>query len=508
MAIGQIVNTQTYITRMETNRSSGILLHPTSLPGKYGIGSLGKEAFNFVDYLASAGQKLWQVLPMGHTGYGDSPYQCFSIFAGNPILIDLDLLKDDDLLKEEDLVRNINFPDDRVDYGLVINFKHDLFKIAYMRFKSRIELHEDYYHFVEENNHWLQDYAMFVAIKEKFNGQPWWEWPQELMFRHDDAIDSFSSSSEDIIGFYKFCQYYFFKQWHALKKYANSSGISVVGDIPLYVAYDSADVWGNYKVFQFDENRLPAKVAGVPPDYFSETGQLWGNPLFDWDYMKDNGFKWWIGRVEATLALYDIVRIDHFRGFEAYWAVPFGDETAINGEWVQAPGMELFEAIRKQLGEPSIIAEDLGVITPEVENLRDNFGFPGMKILQFAFHSDEGSGYLPHNYESNFIVYTGTHDNDTLKGWYDALEEPIKEKVLGYADSSEEQVIKKLTRLAWASVAKMAIIPLQDLLELGSEARMNIPGTASGNWQWRFTKDQLTGDKADWLKHISTLYNR
>jgi 4-alpha-glucanotransferase len=493
---------------METNRSSGILLHPTSLPGKYGIGSLGKEAFNFVDFLTGAGQKLWQVLPMGHTGYGDSPYQCFSIFAGNPILIDPDLMKDDGLLKTEDLALSINFPDQRVDYGLVINFKHNLLKTAYMRFLSKQELHEDYYRFIEKNNHWLHGYATFVAIKEKFDGQPWWEWPEEYMFRHDEVINTFSANSEEVIGFYKFCQYYFFKQWDALKQYANSKGISIIGDIPLYVARDSADVWGNHEIFQFDENRLPEMVAGVPPDYFSATGQLWGNPLYDWEYMKNNGFKWWIGRVEASLALYDIVRIDHFRGFEAYWAVPFGDETAINGKWIKAPGMELFEAIRNQLGELPIIAEDLGVITPEVEELRDSFEFPGMKILQFAFHSDEGSNYLPHNYEPNFIVYTGTHDNDTMKGWYETLEDQIKEKVLNYTDCREDQVIKKMIRLAWASVANLAIIPMQDLLELGSEGRMNIPGEAAGNWQWRFKNEQLDPASAEWLKNISKIYNR
>ncbi len=493
---------------METTRSSGILLHPTSLPGNYGIGSLGEEARNFISYLAKSGQKLWQVLPMGHTGYGDSPYQCFSIYAGNPILIDLDTLKDEGLLKSEDLAHSHNFPKDKVDYGLVINFKHDLLKIAFMRFKSKPELHDDFHQFIEKNSHWLNDYALFVALKENFKGQPWWDWPEEFMFRHDEAIETFITNSADVIDFYKFCQYYFYKQWFAIKQFANSKDISIVGDIPLYVAHDSADVWGNHKVFQFDENRQPQKVAGVPPDYFSETGQLWGNPLYDWDYMKNNGFKWWINRVKVTLELYDIVRIDHFRGFEAYWAVPFGDETAINGEWEKAPGQELFKAIRNELGELPIIAEDLGIITPEVEELRDGFGFPGMKILQFAFHSDEGSGYLPHNYERNFVVYTGTHDNDTLKGWYDTLEDPIKEKILDYTDCDDEHIIRKMIRLAWASVAKMAIIPMQDLLELGSEGRMNIPGIASGNWQWRFTKDQLTTEKAEWLNQISKLYNR
>ncbi len=417
-------------------------------------------------------------------------------------------MKDNGLLKPEDLTLNINFPDDRVDYGLVINFKRDLLKIAYKRFLLRQELLEDFYRFVEENKLWLHDYAMFVAIKEKFDGLPWWDWPQEYKLKYDETINAFSAKAEDIIGFYKFCQYYFLQQWNALKQYANSKGISIIGDIPLYVAHDSADVWSNHEVFQFDENRLPEKVAGVPPDYFSETGQLWGNPIYHWENMKNNGFKWWIERVKATLAIFDIVRIDHFRGFEAFWAVSYGEETAINGEWMNAPGKELFEAIRNELGELPIIAEDLGIITPEVEELRDNFEFPGMKILQFAFHSDKDSGYLPHNYESNFIVYTGTHDNDTLKGWFYNLEDHIKEKVLEHADCSDDQIIKKMIRLAWSSVAKMAIIPLQDLLELGSDGRMNIPGTSSGNWQWRFKYEQLKPSSAKWLNHITKLYNR
>ncbi len=493
---------------MEQNRSSGILLHPTSLPGKYGIGSLGNEAKLFIDYLALAGQKLWQVLPMGHTGYGDSPYQCFSIFAGNPILIDLDQIKVDGLLKADDLTTKIVFKDDVVDYGVVINFKGEMLKIAYNHFLDQHELPGSYHRFIQENDSWLHGYALFVALKEKFDGKPWWDWPEQFRSRDNEALKTFTAQSEKEIGFNKFCQYYFFKHWYSVKHHANSKGISIIGDIPLYVAHDSADVWGNPHLFQFDENLLPIKVAGVPPDYFSETGQLWGNPLYDWDVMKNNGFKWWIGRVKASLDLYDFVRIDHFRGFEAYWSVTYGEETAINGEWSQAPGMELFQIIRNQMGELPIIAEDLGIITHEVEELRDSFAFPGMKILQFAFDADEGNGYLPHNYKENFVTYTGTHDNDTLNGWYHSLESHIKNRVLDYADANDKNIIKKIIRLAWASVAKMAIIPLQDLLELGGEARMNTPGTAAGNWQWRFTKDQLTTEKAGWLAHISKLYNR
>jgi 4-alpha-glucanotransferase len=493
---------------MEYQRSSGILLHPTSLPGNYGIGSLGQHAFGFVNYLEKAGQKLWQVLPMGHTGYGDSPYQCFSIFAGNPILIDLDLLKEQGLLTDGDLKSPIPFPTDKVDYGAVINFKRKALKAAYDRFMQSEDDHQEYEQFKTENAHWLTDYALFIAIKESYGGNPWWDWKEDIKMHDEKAIKNFSADHQNEIGFHQFVQYLFNKQWQQVKQYANDKGISIIGDIPLYVAHDSADVWSNSKVFQFDDERNPLSVAGVPPDYFSATGQLWGNPLYDWDFMKKNGFKWWIERIKATTDLYDIVRIDHFRGFEAYWAVPFGDETAMNGKWVTAPGQALFETVKKELGTLPIIAEDLGIITPEVEELRDNFEFPGMKILQFAFHSDDGSGYLPHNYTRNFIVYTGTHDNDTLRGWFNTLEDWVKQRVLDYVDATEENVIDKMIRLAWSSTAKMAVIPLQDLMDLGSEGRMNTPGTPANNWQWRFRQEQLSDEKAEWLNHLTKIYNR
>lgn len=489
------------------DRSSGILLHPTSLPGKYGIGSLGIHAHNFIKYLAQAGQKLWQVLPMGHTGYGDSPYQCFSIFAGNPILIDLEALQANNLLTQKDLATDLVFPDDRVDYGMVINFKRDMLSKAHDKFLS-MDIPDDYKVFVEKNDYWLQDYALFIAIKEHFGGKPWWDWTDDFRLKDATVLSTFAKKNEKKINFHKFVQYWFYKQWKDVKVHANQKGISIVGDIPLYVAHDSADVWCNSEVFQFDEELTPQKVAGVPPDYFSRTGQLWGNPLYDWDYMQKDGFKWWIERIKSTIELYDIVRIDHFRGFEAYWAVPFTDDTAMNGTWETAPGQELFEAVQKELGKLPIIAEDLGVITPEVEALRDHFDFPGMKILQFAFHSDDGSDYLPHNYTRNFVVYTGTHDNDTLRGWFDALEPHIQIKVLDFVDANEKNIIYKMIRLAWSSVAKMAVIPLQDLMDIGSEGRMNIPGTPGGNWQWRFLEGQLTRQKAEWLHHITSIYNR
>jgi len=496
---------------MKFKRSSGILLHPTSLPGKFGIGSLGKNALYFLDFLSKANQTIWQVLPMGHTGYGDSPYQCFSIFAGNPILIDIETLIDEGLLTENSLKEtdHKNHHETRVDYGHVIELKKTLLKKAYLHFTNDKSINKDLYNqFLVKKNDWLTEYALFVELKEHFNGMPWWEWPEKFRYRDESAIQFFTNKFLYEIGFHKFCQYIFFKQWAAVKKYANDLKISIIGDMPLYVAHDSADVWSNHELFQFDKNRNPLKVAGVPPDYFSSTGQLWGNPLYDWNVMQKNGFRWWTNRIKASFEMYDFVRIDHFRGFEAYWSVPFGDKTAQHGKWVDAPGTELFKTIKERLGELPVIAEDLGIITPEVENLRDNFGLPGMKILQFAFHSDEADGYLPHNYTPNFIVYTGTHDNDTLAGWYKHLDHHIRKKLLEYLDADDKTVIRKMIRLAWSSVAEIAVIPLQDLLELGSESRMNTPGTPSGNWQWRFTRDQLTDEKAGWLAYITKMYNR
>ena len=493
---------------MQIKRSSGILLHPTSLPGNYGIGSLGARAYGFIDFLADARQKLWQVLPMGHTGYGDSPYQCFSTFAGNPLLIDLDLLAEKGLLGGDDLASPPHFEDNRVDYGKVITFKHQKLKTAYHRFLKKDEMPEDYLRFVENNKWWLKEYTLFMALKERYDGKPWWQWPSALMQHKREQVDAAEKELEKETGFYRFCQYCFYTQWHDVKRYANDKGISVIGDLPLYVAHDSADVWSDTKYFQFDDERRPLKVAGVPPDYFSKTGQLWGNPLYNWKYMKDNGFVWWYNRMRASFEMFDLVRIDHFRGFEAYWAVPYGDDTAVNGQWVKAPGKELFDTLRKKMGTLPVIAEDLGIITPEVEALRNEFGFPGMKILQFAFHSDEGNEYLPHNYEPGFVVYTGTHDNDNLWGWYKTLEKPVKHKVLEYADTYGKYVVRRLIRLAWASVARMAVIPLQDLLEAGSEARMNTPGTPSGNWQWRFTDKELTQEHAHRLARLTEIYGR
>ncbi len=494
---------------MKIERSSGILLHPTSLPGKYGIGSLGKSAFGFVDFLHKAGQKLWQVLPMGHTGYGDSPYQCFSVFAGNPIIIDIDLLFKDGFLKRRDFLEMPTFSEEKVNYGKVIYFKEKMLKLAFQRFDEKKNYNTvDYQVFVNNNQEWLKEYAIFIALKDRFGGKPWWEWPEEFKLRQPDVLEKFIASSKNEISYHQFVQYHFYKQWSELKRYANKKNIKIIGDIPLYVAHDSSDVWSNHQLFQFTSDRQPIAVAGVPPDYFSQTGQLWGNPLYNWDYMKKDNFNWWIERVKSSFKLFDYVRIDHFRGLESYWSVPFGEKTAINGKWVTAPGDQLFEAIRNKLGDLPIIAEDLGVITPEVDNLRLKYDFPGMKILQFAFHSDDGQKYLPHNYSENFIVYTGTHDNDTLAGWFRSLDKSVRRRVLFYTDANTKTINRKMIRLAWSSVAKLAVIPLQDLLELGTEARMNVPGTLGGNWQWRLKKNQLKRKHSAWLAKITKIYNR
>jgi 4-alpha-glucanotransferase len=498
---------------MEFSRSSGILLHPTSLPGKYGIGELGKEAYEFIDFLILSGQKLWQTFPLGPTGYGDSPYQCFSAFAGNPLLISLDSLKKEGLLTNEDLIFEEPFDNNYIDYGRVINFKMPLLKKAYENFKAKNDaiLNSKFEVFCEENKEWLEDYALYRAVKDHFGGKCWVEWDdRDIVFRKPESIAHYTNELKDEINYRKFLQYTFFKQWSELKAYANRNGIKIIGDIPIFVAFDSSDAWSHPELFLFDEERKPVKVAGVPPDYFSATGQLWGNPLYNWDYMKEHNFKWWIDRVKANLKLSDIIRIDHFRGFAAYWAVPANEDTAINGEWVPAPGKELFQAIRDALGKLPIIAEDLGVITPDVEELRDYFNFPGMKILQFAFDSKDESNHLPHIYSKNTCVYTGTHDNEPIIGWYTNANPDDREfakKYLGIKKSSYDVHWEFITA-AWASVANIAIAPLQDILGLGNESRMNTPGLAAGNWQWRYIKGQLNKKLALKLRDLTKLYFR
>ena len=493
-------------------RSSGILFHPTSLPGKYGIGTLGKEAYAFIDFLKKSRQKLWQIFPLGPTGYGDSPYQSFSSFAGNPYLIDFDLLIEAHLLSEEDL-RDVFFGDNEeyIDYGAIYNQKYPLLRKAYENFKSsdNLEMRENFEHFKRENASWLNDYSLYISLKNHFNGLPWNEWAHDIKNREHGAMEHYKNELADDIEYHNFIQFLFFKQWGDVKRYANENGIKIIGDIPIFVAADSSDAWANPEIFLFDEERKPVKVAGVPPDYFSATGQLWGNPLYNWQKLKETNYSWWVERVRANLSTCDIIRIDHFRGFEAYWAVPYGDDTAINGQWEPGPGIDLFIAIKSQLGELPIIAEDLGLMTQGVIDLREATGFPGMKILGFAFDSGEENDYLPHTYTKNCVVYTGTHDNDTLIGWFQKAKEEDRQFARDYLNSrSDDEIHWDAIRGAWSSVANMAISPVQDFLGLGSEARINTPGVAAGNWQWRLRHGVLTDELAERIAKLTRVYSR
>ena len=493
-------------------RSSGILFHPTSLPGKYGIGTLGKEAYAFIDFLKKSRQKLWQIFPLGPTGYGDSPYQSFSSFAGNPYLIDFDLLIEAHLLSEEDL-RDVFFGDNEeyIDYGAIYNQKYPLLRKAYENFKSsdNHEMKENLEHFKRENASWLNDYSLYISLKNHFNGLPWNEWAHDIKNRQHGAMKHYRNELADDIEYHNFIQFLFFKQWGDVKRYANENGIKIIGDIPIFVAADSSDAWANPEIFLFDEERKPVKVAGVPPDYFSATGQLWGNPLYNWQKLKETNYSWWVERVRANLSTCDIIRIDHFRGFEAYWAVPYGDDTAINGQWEPGPGIDLFNAIKSQLGELPIIAEDLGLMTQGVIDLREATGFPGMKILGFAFDSGEENDYLPHTYTKNCVVYTGTHDNDTLIGWFQKAKEEDRQFARDYLNSrSDDEIHWNAIRGAWSSVANMAISPVQDFLGLGSEARINTPGVAAGNWQWRLRHGVLTDELAERIAKLTKVYSR
>lgn len=495
---------------MKLKRSSGILLHITSLPGKFGIGTFGDEAYKFVDFLITSEQKTWQLLPLGHTGYGDSPYQCYSAFAGNPMLIDLEILVKQGYLKEIELEINQPFNPGVVEYDKVYAHKMPLLTAAASRFLEKTSWAEQtkFEVFCQENIYWLDDYATFIAIKDKHDGKPWWEWNADLRLRKQEAIENIFSELNSSIQVLKVIQYFFYTQWIELRFYANRNGVRIIGDMPLYIAHDSADAWCHHDNFWFDKQRNPVNVAGVPPDYFSETGQLWGNPLYNWEYLKETDFKWWIERVKANFILYDYLRIDHFRGLAAFWAVPFGEKTAIKGEWMPAPGRDLLQAVKDQLGDLPIIAEDLGVITPDVIELRDGFGFPGMKILQFAFDSEEENDFLPHTYQRNCIVYTGTHDNDTTLGWYVSSKEKDKQILRDYFNPDERDISWSFIKLAWSSVADLAIIPLQDVLRLGSEARMNVPGTSSGNWKWRYQAENLKDEHALKLKKITKTFGR
>ena len=504
-------------------RSSGILLHPTSLPGPHGVGDLGPAAYRFVDFLHSAGHKLWQVLPLNPTGYGDSPFQCFSASAGNPLLVNLDRLIERGTLAKSDITSIPQWPRDTVDFGRVIAFKTPLLKKAARNFLNSADANdrEQFQSFCRANAHWLDDFALFMAVKDTQNLVAWTRWPDDIAARNPEAVRDATEHLAKEIEVHKYWQFEFAQQWQSLRAYARERHIQIIGDIPIYVAHDSADVWANRKYFLLNPDGTPAKIAGVPPDYFSATGQLWGNPIYNWPLHKETNYKWWVERFRSAMRLYDIMRIDHFRGFEAYWEVPGGDTTAVNGKWVKGPGADLFRVLQDDLGELPIIAENLGVITPEVEAIRHQFNFPGMAILQFAFGNDpQGPSFRPHNYERNLVAYTGTHDNDTTVGWWQSkgsgdsirTEEDVQKEhafARSYLGLSDDNAIHwALIRGILSSVANTAIIPMQDVLGLGSQARMNLPGTASGNWRWRMLSGALTDELAARLREMNRDYDR
>ena len=489
-------------------RTSGVLLPVASLPSKYGIGSFSEEAYRFVDFLALASQTYWQVLPMGPTGYGDSPYQSFSTYAGNPYFIDLEELASKGWLTKRELSA-AERKDLKIDYEKIYLTRFKLLKKAYER--SGIEKDPDYAEFVKENAFWLEDYALFMAIKEEYRGKAFSEWEEKIRLHKKEAIKTFLADEKNVktSGSYRFMQYLFYRQWEKLKAYANEKGIKIIGDIPIYVAFDSADTWANPELFRLDKKNVPLAVAGCPPDYFSATGQLWGNPLYRWEYHKETGYAWWLKRLEFCYKLYDVVRIDHFRGFDEYYSIPYGDPTAEFGHWEKGPGYELFDEMKKKLGKRPIIAEDLGFLTPSVLRLVKKCGYPGMKILEFAFDSSEDNDYLPHNYEKNCVVYTGTHDNDTVFGWYSTLKKKDRDYLKEYLGCRNAKNLNwDLIRLAMSSVADTCIIPMQDYLGLGSEARINTPSVLGGNWDWRMPEGALTDELAEKIKNISAIYGR
>ena len=497
-------------------RASGILLPVFSLPSEHGIGCFSEEAYQFVDMLKKAGQSYWQILPLGPTGYGDSPYQSFSTYAGNPYFIDLVTLVREGLLTEEESREyDPEGQEEGIDYERIYKTRFKVLKKAYERFRGRMagghHEREAYDRFVRENAFWLDDYSLYMAVKDKNNGVSWNEWDAPLRNREEGALAAAGEELAEEIGFYQFQQYEFDRQWKKLHAYANEQGVKIIGDIPIYVAFDSADTWAAPQMFQFDENNEPTGVAGCPPDAFSATGQLWGNPLFDWDFMDRDGYSWWIDRIGYLCRVYDVLRIDHFRGFDEYYSIPYGEKTAINGKWMPGPGMDLFRAIEEKLGRPEIIAEDLGFLTPSVLQLLKDSGFPGMKVLQFAFDARESSNYLPHTYPTNCVVYTGTHDNDTTRGWYHEVGKYARDFAKEYMCKprlDEDSLAGDFISLAMGSVADLCVIPMQDYLGLGSEARINIPSTLGGNWMWRMKKGQFDGAMAEEVFRVTKLYGR
>jgi 4-alpha-glucanotransferase len=495
---------------MKFPRSSGILLHPTSLPGPYGSGDLGASAYQFVDWLVSAGQTLWQMLPLGPAGMANSPYMSLSAFAGSPLLIDLEELLSRGWLIQKDLQPFPVSSNPRVQYPEVTVWRMNLlWKAAQNFFEHGNEKdRQQYAAFCEEEKKWLNDYTLFQALNDHYGGKEWVVWDRDLVHRKPSALRQAAEEWTAQVNYHKFMQWCFARQWKKLKKYANDRNIKLVGDIPIFVAHHSADVWSNQEAFSLNKDGRPLIVAGVPPDYFSEDGQRWGNPLYRWDVMKRQKYSWWIERFKKTFELFDILRIDHFRGFEAYWRIPAKEKTARIGKWVKGPGQDLFKAIIKELGTLPIIAEDLGVVTPGVTALRETFGFPGMKVLQFAFSTDPNDNFLPHVFTKNYVVYTGTHDNDTTIGWYEKASEHERDFVRRYCNTNGSEIHWDLMKLALQSVADIAVIPFQDVLGLGSEGRMNFPGTVDGNWEWRFTWEQLDPWITNRLYELSALYGR
>ena len=501
---------------MQFDRASGVLLHFTSLPSRYGIGDFGKEAYNFVDFLKRANQKLWQLLPLNPPDYGGSPYKCFSAFAGNALLISIDKLIQDDLLREEEVTNIPNFNETKVEFSKVIIFKNELFLKAFNRFDKLAE-GDDYTQFKKENEYWLPDFCLYMALKEHFNNRVWNQWDTDIAFREKQAIERCKNELTDEIRYQEFLQYIFSKQWSELKNYANNNSIKIIGDLPIFVAHDSSDVWVRPELFDLDNEGNPRKVAGVPPDYFSKTGQLWGNPHYNWKRMQEDNFLWWRKRFEKLLEQVDITRIDHFRGFEAYWEVDASEKTAERGKWVKAPGYELFSAVKQYLGELPIIVEDLGFITPEVNELKKSFEFPGMEILQFSFDEKATIKSGPDDYEKHCVVYTGTHDNDTLLAWYRGLKQSKNTRVLKILEKyyginnrmNEEKVCWTLIEAVYKSKANFVIIPLQDILCLDNEARINYPGTVGGNnWLWRYKKGDITKEMEEKLSILAKKYHR
>lgn len=493
---------------MRLERAAGILLHPTSLAGKYGIGDFGPGAFEFCSRLANAGQTYWQMLPLGPTGFGDSPYQSLSAFAGNTLLISPEKLVEDGLLIRSEIAGFQYSDDGRVAYAAVREWKESILRVAFDRFGKGDLFNAEFAKFCDENSHWLDDYSLYRAIKSSQGDSAWFQWPEDVRGREPQAINRTRDELGGEIRFRQFSQFIFYRQWWALREHAASFGIKIIGDIPIFVALDSCDVWTRQSEFKLNPDGTPKVVAGVPPDYFSKTGQLWGNPICDWERMRETGFSWWTERFRHILNMVDVIRIDHFRGFVGTWEVPGNDETAENGQWVDVPGRELFMALKNALGDLAVIAEDLGAITPEVEALRDEFGFPGMRILEYAFGGDARNRDLPHNYERNTVAYTGTHDNDTTAGWFASLGEKTHEHCLNYLDARPDDVTWAMVRALYSSVADTVIVPMQDILGLDSDARMNTPATTSGNWQWRMSAAAFDEAKVERLARLSNLYGR